>query len=257
MRIEQIITNNLRWNKVLKSERIILFAGVLFCLMTGTQSSGQSRSGPYQATGIKIGEISQTEAIIWTRLTLNQKRVGSDAPQPKILYKDSETGIARSLKSGGEDSESRPDLEPVVTYPEGYNINNIDGAVPGTSGKVRLLYRSKKSSDWKIVNWEDVATDHDFTYQFRLGNLEPDTEYMIKVESSSPDGNKGETVEGKFRTAPPPEVASKVVFTVVTGQNYRTRDDGESGYKIYSQMLKLNPDFFVHTGDIVYYDQLA
>ena len=28
-----------------------------------------SREGPYQATGMKIGEVTDTEAIIWTRLT--------------------------------------------------------------------------------------------------------------------------------------------------------------------------------------------
>jgi alkaline phosphatase D len=44
---------------------------------------------------------------------------------------------------------------------------------------------------------------------------------------------------------------------VVTGQNaFRTRDR-EDGFEIYRSMLDLEPSFFVHTGDIVYYDRLG
>jgi alkaline phosphatase D len=42
---------------------------------------------------------------------------------------------------------------------------------------------------------------------------------------------------------------------VVSGQDYPRRDDPANGHKIYPQMQKLDPDFFVHTGDIEYYDK--
>jgi alkaline phosphatase D len=35
------------------------------------------------------------------------------------------------------------------------------------------------------------------------------------------------------------------------------RDAGDDGFKIYASMFALNPSFFVHTGDIVYYDRWA
>ena len=54
-------------------------------------SQTTEHGGPYLATGIRIGDVSQTDAIIWTRLTLNKKRV-DNAPQPIALYTDSETG---------------------------------------------------------------------------------------------------------------------------------------------------------------------
>jgi alkaline phosphatase D len=44
---------------------------------------------------------------------------------------------------------------------------------------------------------------------------------------------------------------------VSTGQDYPDQDVPGGGFKIYPAMLKLDPSFFVHTGDIVYYDQLA
>ena len=46
---------------------------------------------PYLATGIRIGDVSQTEAIVCTRLTLNKKRI-IGAPQPIALFTDPETG---------------------------------------------------------------------------------------------------------------------------------------------------------------------
>ncbi|MHC4737165.1 MAG: alkaline phosphatase D family protein, partial [Planctomycetota bacterium] len=42
-----------------------------------------------------------------------------------------------------------------------------------------------------------------------------------------------------------------------TGQVYGGQDVAGGGYKIYAEMLKLDPSFFVHTGDILYYDKLA
>ncbi len=45
-------------------------------------------------------------------------------------------------------------------------------------------------------------------------------------------------------------------FIVTTGTSYGDIDSGE-GYKFYVSALKLDPEFFVHTGDIVYYDYAA
>jgi len=48
-----------------------------------------------------------------------------------------------------------------------------------------------------------------------------------------------------------------VRFSVITGRNYYDRDLHAEGWKIYDPMRALNPDFFVHTGDILYYDSCA
>ena len=66
---------------------------VLIVLLLATHGCGKVISGgPYQATGIKIGEVTDKAAIVWTRLTRHQKRIGSQAPMPEILYHDSRTG---------------------------------------------------------------------------------------------------------------------------------------------------------------------
>jgi alkaline phosphatase D len=42
---------------------------------------------------------------------------------------------------------------------------------------------------------------------------------------------------------------------VVTCQGHETVDDPVHGHWVYSHMLTHDPDFFVHTGDVVYYDK--
>jgi len=208
--------------------------------------------GPFLATGIKIGEVTQTEAIVWVRLTQNPERVGHDALKPDVRYKNPETGEMEKRKGG-----RRPDITPVVTYPDGYNINNIEGAVPGIDGQVRLKYKIKDSKKWMKMNWEQVNPKQGFTYQFDLTNLEPGAEYAILVEAAPSNSRKvSSSLKGKFKTAPSTDTPSEVNFIVTTGTSYGDVDS-EDGYKIYPSSLKLDPEFFVHTGDIVYYDGLA
>jgi alkaline phosphatase D len=213
---------------------------------------GAVSSGPYHATGIKIGEVTDQTAIVWTRLTRAPQRVGAEAPMPKILYVDSETGEAVK-RSGG-----RPNRKPVVNFPAGSTVETIEGAAPGSPGIVRVLYRVDGASDWSLTYWQAADPKRDYTRQFELAGLKPNTRYQVRVETKvGPGGREGQVVEGGFRTAPRPDQPSRVVFMVSTGQAYPDQDAPGGGYKIYPAMLKLKPSFFAHTGDIVYYDGLA
>ncbi|MDP6041373.1 MAG: alkaline phosphatase D family protein, partial [Candidatus Latescibacteria bacterium] len=60
-------------------------------------------------------------------------------------------------------------------------------------------------------------------------------------------------IESSFQTAAAPDRPQKVVFTVITGSRWKTTDHPD-GHNIYPHMAALSPSFFVHTGDIVYYD---
>ncbi len=42
--------------------------------------------GPYFATGIKIGEVTDHSAIVWTRLTRHAERNPADGPMVRIEY---------------------------------------------------------------------------------------------------------------------------------------------------------------------------
>jgi len=226
--------------------KINLVLALAFALNACSQTAPE---GPYFATGIKIGEVTQSEAIVWVRLTENPVRVGNDAPMPDVKYKDPETGELKG-RSG------RPDIAPIVIYPEGYNIDNVQGAVPGREGMVKLKYREEGQEEWIESAWSAVDPGKAFTHQFMLKTLSPGTSYELLVEAS-PDGKrKSASIEGTFATAPAKDIQAAVNFIVTTGTSYGDVDS-DMGYKFYNSSLKLDPDFFVHTGDIVYYDGLG
>ena len=45
---------------------------------------------PFFTTGIKIGEITPTSAVVWARLTSDAIRVADTGNQPDFLYLDEE-----------------------------------------------------------------------------------------------------------------------------------------------------------------------
>ncbi len=222
----------------------MLFAG--FCILALLANS--YASGPYQATGIKICEVDQTSAIVWTRLTKDPQRMDKSHPKPVVRYRNPETGEL-------EPRRGRRNPKPVVLFPDNSDIHTIEGAVPGTLGDVRLRYAVEKSAQWKTTPWQSVDPHRDFTRQIKLTGLQPGTSYQIEVQSRA-EAN-GQTLSGHFRTAPSKDRSDRVVFHVSTGQAYGDQDAPQGGYRIYASILKRDPDFFVHTGDIVYYDSRA
>lgn len=203
-------------------------------------------SGPYQATGFKVGEVTDSSAVVWTRLTLRAERNASDAPMFEIQYvKGDKAGKGKRRAVDG------------LVYPPGVTVADIRDAAPGASGQIRVFYKPADDKAWLETAWCDVDPDRDFTRQTLLTDLKPDTRYAVRVETrKAPGASPGQTLDGGFRTASDPSTPIRVVFTVSTGQGYGSQDRTD-GYRIYPEMQKLNPSFFVHTGDIVYYDKLA
>ena len=150
------------------------------------------------------------------------------------------------------------DWVPVVQYPDGSSIEYIEGAVIGSSGEARVRYRETSADDWQSTNWEPVDPERDFIRQFMLTGLAPATEYELRVEAR-PTGSEtaSSALDGQFRTAPAPDQVARVVFTATTGTEYDDLDAPAGGFRIHQSMMDIGADFFVHTGDIVYYDAWA
>jgi len=205
----------------------LLFSGFIFGLL----SSGAvcAEGVPYFASGIKIGEVDQNSAIVWVRLT-REKR--ADFERLPILTK----GLNSNEKSK-------------VKMP-------ID-VVPGMAGETRVKYLLEgEKSDVKYTEWVKVTAERDFTHQFKLKNLKPNCAYNCVVEARESGSEKPTTTMlGGFRTAPSVDQAETVRFIVTTCQAVRSIDAGADGHVAYKQMLEFAPDFFVHTGDILYYDK--
>ncbi len=205
----------------------------LAALLGLTSLTGASHAQVFQANGIKIGEVDQNSALIWTRLTLNEQANIAGA------------GFIRPKKSGLPNTAEQ--------LPEGKTLADMQGAVPGAAGSVRVMWATK-NGEKNNTAWMDVDAEKDFTLRHQIRELAPGTAYTITVESRDPDGHAGQTIEGTFRTAPAPDQQAAVSFVVVSCQDYSRRDSPQ-GHKIYPSMLTLDPDFFVHTGDIEYYDK--
>ncbi|BDS07567.1 alkaline phosphatase [Oceaniferula spumae] len=185
--------------------------------------------GPYLATGIKIGEVDQKSAIVWVRLT-KEKR--ADFGRLPILTE----GLDPKEKS----------KTPMPT-----------DIVPGMAGEVRVSYwPESKEDERKNTDWVKVTVEQDFTYQFKLNDLRPHRAYKCLVEARQTGSEKPSiTMTGGFKTAPSSDQAEAVKFIVTTCQAVRSIDAGADGHVAYKQMLDFDPDFFVHTGDILYYDK--
>lgn len=228
----------------------LVYATVLATCLLGCKSVSTSASvdGPYQTTGIKICEVTRDSAIIWTRLCAKAERVNQPKALPQVSY----------LKEKDGKKLGWPFEIPVVTYADGITIDTLDGAVPGMTGEVQVWYRIDGQKEWSKTTWHAVKPKTDYTAQARLSSLISGKTYAIEVHCRKDNtSSAGQVVTGRFKTAPVADAEAAVSFMVVTGQRYPKIDMPGLGFKSYDAMLKLDPDFFVHTGDILYYDQYA
>jgi len=186
----------------------------------------------HQATGTRVGEVTDTSAIVWTRLTKHPRR-NNDG----VLFK-------------GKGNRKK---DPAVTIP----VEQIEGACPGMAGSVRLRYGLREDlSDAIESPWVEVNEASDFIHHFDLKGLKPDSTYYYASQTRAADSTEHAESRGKFFTAPEPGTPSELHFCVMTCQGYPDRDH-EDGHPIYPSMLALEPKFVTMTGDLVYYDSNA
>ncbi len=220
-----------------------------FALLFASNAAGSDPT-VYLANGIKIGEVSHNSAIIWTRVTQRAEPL-KDGVAFQVTKRSEIT------KFGAYTDEQ---LGPGGGYgrqlPVGVHLEDAAYAVSGTSGVVRLSYQetgSKRSK--KMTDWLPVDPKRDFTRHFSLQGLKPGTHYSLTIEASKSKSTKpSASLNGSFTTAPRKQETKPITFAVTTCSLFETRDAGDDGHQIYRSMQTMKPDFFVHAGDIVYYD---
>jgi alkaline phosphatase D len=185
----------------------------------------------HQATGTRVGEVTPTSAIVWTRLTLQPARNND------------------GVKFAKGDKPTPEELGAV---------EKLEGACPGAAGRVRLRYGPNEDlTGATTTDWMEVAEAGDFIHQFHLKYLKPGTRYHYASETTGPGGKPVHGVwRGKFETAPAEAEPAAVRFCVMTCQGYQDRGHAD-GHGIYPSMLALKPQFTMLTGDLVYYDSNA
>jgi len=209
---------------MMKFMRLITFGLVLLGLTPTLVVHGAALGN-----GIKIGEVTSTSAIVWTRLT------------ERAEYNLTGT-------------EFKPDDEAI---PAGRVLNDMRYSLPGAAGEIRVVYWPVGQIGQKTwAPWVPVRKDHDHTAQVTLVGLVPAQDYSVEVHVRT-ESLPGPVVgfHGGFRTAPTEDMDESVNFTVVTCHDFIRRDDMANGHQIYPSMAKLDPDFMVHAGDVEYYDK--
>jgi alkaline phosphatase D len=190
-----------------------------------------AETGPFQATGTRVGEVTDSTAIVWTRLTKNATR--------------NNDGVTFASEKGKNKGKTQSEVPPA---------HEIEGACPATSGKVRVRHGLKEDlSDAVETPWTDVSEDKDGIHHFKLSALKPGSTYHYVSETQGADGKAGASFKGKFHTAPDQSLPTALRFCVMTCQGYQDRDHAD-GHPIYPSMMTLDPRFIVMTGDLVYYD---
>jgi alkaline phosphatase D len=226
---------SIRWCRFDLKRRVIMLRAriggfVLVVAVAASLSAAAVSQETRQATGVKVGEVTPTSVIVWLRVTARPTR-NQTGPVQK--------GAAAKAKAFDG------------------NVAELEGACPGAPGQVRLRYGLKQDlSDARETDWVGVSADTDFSHQFHLKDLKPNSMYYYAAETAGPKGDKHAPLLGQFQTAPPADVYADVTFTVITGQAYKDIDHAD-GFHIYEAMLKLQPRFLVPTGDTVYYDSEA
>src|SRR5262245_53170155 len=105
-----------------------------------------------QATGVKVGEVTPTSAVIWTRRTQSARRLDG--------------GVRRR----GSGKEAFP-------LKAGEDVNTLEGACPGSAGFVRVTLEAQSGPHRKRVTpWVAVGDDTDFAHPFRMDGLLQATE---------------------------------------------------------------------------------
>jgi alkaline phosphatase D len=228
----------------MKHFSILLSSFLLLFLFSGCKKEAK---GPYFGNGLHNGWADQNSIVIWTRLTKN----------PEMNREGQKFLIPSAKEHKRLDSEANPDSIYKAQLPEGFSLEQMEGACPGMPGEVKLTCYPLKNAENKIVkDWIEVDVKKNFTRQWKLDNLTSDTKYVVEIEARMRKGKEvTAVVSGSFRTPPDPGTIKDLSFCITTCQDYPRRDDSINGHKIYKSMIGMFPDFFVHTGDIEYYDK--
>ena len=137
----------------------------------------------------------------------------------------------------------------------------VEGDLPGAAGTAQFeLSTTSGFADSFESDWIPAIADNDFIVKARVNGLNPGTRYFYRLVYG-PDQDLVRTGPTRtFETLDGAEVASEVSFVVVTGMRYNAFQnaydgpDKPLGYPALATILDMGPDFFVATGDNVYYD---
>jgi alkaline phosphatase/alkaline phosphatase D len=170
--------------------------------------------------------------------------------------------LAQGLMAG-EATESSVILQSRLTATD----TLVNGDIQGLQGVARFLISVNQSFDESIISdWITADSTYDFIVKYQFSNLNPATTYYYRLEYGIDKNNLQVSETNSFKTNAG-ILQSDNSLVVVTGMNYYhhhygkydslTAYDGADkglGYPALVAISQLNPDYFIGTGDNVYFD---
>ncbi|MCG8605246.1 alkaline phosphatase D family protein [bacterium] len=134
-------------------------------------------------------------------------------------------------------------VAPIVGLTHNAQVNiSIQGV---SSGNVRIEYRQSGSSRTAISDWQTLDHSKNFTTDFTLNEMKPNTSYDYRLLFES--GSQSQWF--RFRTFPPQGMPGK--FNFVFSACARER---EKPHRVFGRIARLSPTFFALLGDNMYAD---
>ncbi|MEM9160559.1 MAG: alkaline phosphatase D family protein [Verrucomicrobiota bacterium] len=145
------------------------------------------------------------------------------------------------------------------------------GDLEGASGVACFLWSEREDFvGARRTFLGEALAESDFIVKWELIGLKANTEYFYRVLYGEDDESLREGPVGSFRTLAGKSIDRQARFIVGSCMNYNkflhgragnaggpltaTEEDKRLGFPAFEAMGALAPDFFVGTGDIVYYD---
>lgn len=147
------------------------------------------------------------------------------------------------------------------------------GKLPGVAGWGYFeVSVDKDFSDSRKSEWIEGKYEKDYILKKRITGLTPGTLYYYRVHYGKDRKHTHKSPPGSFKTLQPASGEDPVSFVVVTGMNYARhfygRHDGhrkswdgyngpdrDLGFPALQTILDQKPDYFIGTGDNIYYDR--
>ncbi len=148
---------------------------------------------------------------------------------------------------------------------------DASGDLPGCAGVACFEWSINKDfSQAQRTPFQSAVETHDFIVRAELTSLKAGTNYHWRTHFGATEQTASPGPSGSFKTLPDASTDTPVSFIVGSCMNYNkfmlgkkgkasgpetaTEEDKRLGYPSFESMLKRQPDFFIGTGDIVYYD---
>ncbi len=176
------------------------------------------------------------------------------------------SSVGAAAAAAAIDSVARPSLSFASDRPRiSHGLQSGDVSVD--SGVVwaradrpaRMLVEVATTESFKQIRhaaYVDVLPESDFTGKLLLEDLPPgqDIFYRVRFQNLSSPAIVGEPQVGRFRTAPAHRKNVSFIWSGDTAGCGWGIDLARGGMRTYATMLANRPDFFIHSGDIVYAD---